>query len=123
MNSSAGYSYPSIIGALYVADQIPHELYLIGFTRGSPACKFILQQDRQLNDLDQVESQIFAEVRVIVYGLDINADVLRDIGADFSCQRSFFQSRDARAQCQAGHADTPQSVEHTTSRPPIRATV
>ena len=94
MNSSAGYTYPSIIGALYMADQIPHELYLIGFTRGSPACKFILQQDRQLNDLDQVEPQIFAEVRVIVYGLDINTDMPRDIGADFSCQRSFFQSRD-----------------------------
>ena len=78
-----------------MADQIPHELYLIGVTRETPACKFILQQDRQLNDLDQVEAQIFAEVRVIVYSLDINTDMLRDIGADFSCQRSFFQSRDA----------------------------
>jgi hypothetical protein len=46
----------------YVLDEITNELYLCGCVRNFSICEFFLDQDRQFNNIQQVESEIVPEV-------------------------------------------------------------
>jgi hypothetical protein len=59
-----------MITAFNVADEIAHELSLIGFVHNFSLCKLFFDQDHQFNNIEPIEPEILPEVRH-------NADILR----------------------------------------------
>ena len=77
--------------SFYMTDETAHRFYLIGFVGDLPLCaELLFEYDHQFNNIEQVESKILAQVRVIVDTFDIDAHMLRDMSADFGCKKSFF---------------------------------
>jgi len=53
---------PNPIINFYVLDEITNEHYLCSCVRNFSICEFFLDQDRQFNNIQQVESEIVTEV-------------------------------------------------------------
>src|SRR5260370_40791725 len=75
-----------------VADKITNKFYLICFVRNIHVCEFLFKQDRQFNNIDQVEPEIISEVRGSADRFDIEPEMLGNKSADLACKRSFFQA-------------------------------
>jgi hypothetical protein len=91
------------IAAFNVANEIAYEFHLNGFIRSTPFCELVFKQDCQFNNVEQVEPEIVAEVRVSGNAFDIDTQMFSNKGADLACKRCFFQSGDSSSQCQVVH--------------------
>jgi hypothetical protein len=76
----AGHS--TLVVEFNVLNEIAYEFNLVVRVRNLALYEFFLDQHRQFNDIEQVQSEIIPEVRVNNHGIYIHSETLRNKSTD-----------------------------------------
>jgi hypothetical protein len=93
-----------------VVDQIAYKFHLFVCVLKFSIYEFFLDQDRQFNNVEQVESEVVPEVRVNADRVDFDSQMLSDESTDLNCKNPPFRRRGSPTQCQDAHASAPNST-------------
>jgi hypothetical protein len=74
--------HSTLVVEFNVLNEIAYEFNLVVRVRNLALYEFFLNQHRQFNDIEQVQSEIIPEMRVNDHGIDIHSETVRNKSTD-----------------------------------------